>query len=198
MTAPSMHTPVDGTPTTIVGIDALILGGDGRPMPLGGLARGRFSVHPDLPDHPPAPEDEQVTATPTSTACTCSTGPDLPSGWDRLWEPRAAAGACWHTTPEEPQRASDQLPPERPADRVREMLAGGADLDGVLRAGLTPAEICAHVDASTIRRLVPQLDASGAADVARLLGDPRVVRMLDETWRDPPDGHRALAGTQDS
>ena len=46
-------------PDNVVGIDALILGGDGRPMPLGGLARGRFSVHPDLPDHPPAPEDEQ-------------------------------------------------------------------------------------------------------------------------------------------
>lgn len=37
----------------VVGIDALVLGGDGRPMPLGGLPRGRFSERPDLPDHPP-------------------------------------------------------------------------------------------------------------------------------------------------
>ncbi|MEU5912961.1 toxin glutamine deamidase domain-containing protein [Micromonospora sp. NPDC047527] len=38
----------------VVGIDALVLSGDGRPMPLGGLPRGRFSERPDLPDHPPA------------------------------------------------------------------------------------------------------------------------------------------------
>ncbi|MEU4527715.1 toxin glutamine deamidase domain-containing protein [Micromonospora ureilytica] len=37
----------------VVGIDALVLSGDGRPMPLGGLPRGRFSERPDLPDHPP-------------------------------------------------------------------------------------------------------------------------------------------------
>lgn len=41
----------------VVGIDALVLSGDGRPMPLGGLARGRFSERPDLPDHPPTEDD---------------------------------------------------------------------------------------------------------------------------------------------
>ncbi|MGC4819299.1 toxin glutamine deamidase domain-containing protein [Micromonospora sp. DT63] len=41
----------------VVGIDALVLGGDGRPMPLGGLPRGRFSERPDLPTHPPAYDD---------------------------------------------------------------------------------------------------------------------------------------------
>ena len=41
----------------VVGIDALVLSGDGRPMPLGGLPRGRFSERPDLPDHPPARDD---------------------------------------------------------------------------------------------------------------------------------------------
>ncbi|WP_433316170.1 toxin glutamine deamidase domain-containing protein [Micromonospora sp. CA-269861] len=41
----------------VVGIDALILSGDGRPMPLGGLPRGRFSERPDLPDHPPTYDD---------------------------------------------------------------------------------------------------------------------------------------------
>ncbi|MEV4829031.1 toxin glutamine deamidase domain-containing protein [Micromonospora sp. NPDC049257] len=46
-------------PDNVVGIDALILGGDGHPMPLAGLARGRFSALPDLPEHPPAPDDEQ-------------------------------------------------------------------------------------------------------------------------------------------
>ncbi|MFG1868837.1 toxin glutamine deamidase domain-containing protein [Micromonospora arborensis] len=38
----------------VIGIDALLLSGDGRPMPLGGLPRGRFSERPDLPEHPPA------------------------------------------------------------------------------------------------------------------------------------------------
>ncbi|MCO1598671.1 toxin glutamine deamidase domain-containing protein [Micromonospora sp. RHAY321] len=38
----------------VVGIDALVLDGNGRPMPLGGLPRGRFSERPDLPEHPPA------------------------------------------------------------------------------------------------------------------------------------------------
>ncbi|MEH1054618.1 toxin glutamine deamidase domain-containing protein [Micromonospora sp. CPCC 206171] len=42
-------------PDNVVSVDALVLGGDGRPMPLGGLARGQFSV---LPDYPPTPEDE--------------------------------------------------------------------------------------------------------------------------------------------
>ncbi|WP_430500057.1 toxin glutamine deamidase domain-containing protein [Micromonospora trifolii] len=41
----------------VVGIDALVLSGDGRPMPLGGLPRGRFSERPDLPDHPPTHDD---------------------------------------------------------------------------------------------------------------------------------------------
>ncbi|MGW5557318.1 toxin glutamine deamidase domain-containing protein, partial [Micromonospora sp. NPDC003944] len=41
----------------VVGIDALVLSGDGRPMPLGGLPRGRFSERPDLPDHPPTQDD---------------------------------------------------------------------------------------------------------------------------------------------
>ncbi|MEU4339173.1 toxin glutamine deamidase domain-containing protein [Micromonospora lupini] len=41
----------------VVGIDALVLSGDGRPMPLGGLPRGRFSERPDLPYHPPAHDE---------------------------------------------------------------------------------------------------------------------------------------------
>ncbi|MEU8327405.1 toxin glutamine deamidase domain-containing protein [Micromonospora sp. NPDC048839] len=41
----------------VVGIDSLVLGGDGRPMPLSGLPRGRFSERPDLPDHPSADGD---------------------------------------------------------------------------------------------------------------------------------------------
>ncbi|MEU7982293.1 toxin glutamine deamidase domain-containing protein [Micromonospora sp. NPDC049081] len=182
-------------PDNVVGIDALILGGDGHPMPLAGLARGRFSALPDLPEHPPAPDDEQGYGDPYLNRLHLLDGPGSaeragPASRDpdRQPEPGTPPG-------EAPQHASDQSPPQGTASRVRELLAGGMDLDGVLRAGLTPAEISAHADASVLRRLVPQLDAPGAADVARLLRDPRVVRMLDETWRDPPGEQHALAET---
>ncbi|MEV4488751.1 toxin glutamine deamidase domain-containing protein [Micromonospora coxensis] len=45
----------------VVGIDVLVLGGDGRPMPLDGLARGRFSALPDLPEYP-STSDESMGA----------------------------------------------------------------------------------------------------------------------------------------
>ncbi|WP_328348914.1 toxin glutamine deamidase domain-containing protein [Micromonospora sp. NBC_00421] len=182
-------------PDNVVGVDALILGGDGRPMPLGGLARGRFSVHPDLPDHPPAPDDEQGYGDPYLNRMHLLDGHGSaeqvgPAGGNPE-RPPAPAG---HHADEEPQRVADQSP-GGPADRLRELLSSGAGLDAVLSAGLPPAEIAAGADASTIRRLVPHLDEAGAADVARLLGDSRVLRMLDETWRNPPDGQRALALT---
>ncbi|MFI9643907.1 toxin glutamine deamidase domain-containing protein [Micromonospora sp. NPDC051925] len=183
-------------PDNVVGVDALVLDRDGRPMPLGGLARGRFSVHPDLPDHPPVPDEEQGYGDPYINRMHLLDGPGSaehpgppPGTSDQPPEPAAPR------PDEEAQRAADQPPPGRSANRVQELLSSGADLDGVLNAGLSPAEISAHADAPTIQRLVPHLDESGAADVARLLGDPRVVRMLDETWRNPPDGQRMLAET---
>ncbi|WP_233512606.1 toxin glutamine deamidase domain-containing protein [Micromonospora deserti] len=41
-----------------VDADVLVLGPDGRPMPLAGLRRGLFSQRPDLPEYPPAEEDQ--------------------------------------------------------------------------------------------------------------------------------------------
>ncbi|TDC31392.1 toxin glutamine deamidase domain-containing protein [Micromonospora sp. KC213] len=38
----------------VVGMDALVLGGNGQPMPLRGLARGRFSARSEPPGRPPA------------------------------------------------------------------------------------------------------------------------------------------------
>ncbi|MGC5661474.1 toxin glutamine deamidase domain-containing protein [Micromonospora sp. WMMD723] len=179
-------------PDNVVGIDALILGGDGRPMPLGGLARGRFSVRPDLPDHPAVPDDEQGYGDPYLNRVHLLDGPgsadQAGQASEDLGRPPGPAGSRRN---DEPQRPT----PERPAG-ISTLLSGGADLGGLLDAGLSPAEICVHVDAPMLRRLVPQLNAADAADAARLLGDPRVVRMLDETWRDSSDGQRrALAGT---
>ncbi|SCL52211.1 toxin glutamine deamidase domain-containing protein [Micromonospora peucetia] len=45
-------------PYNAVDTEVLVLGSDGRPMPLGGLRRGRFSERPDLPQYPPAETDE--------------------------------------------------------------------------------------------------------------------------------------------
>ncbi|MEU8296805.1 toxin glutamine deamidase domain-containing protein [Micromonospora sp. NPDC048909] len=45
-------------PYNVVDVDILVLGPDGRPMPMSGLRRGRFSVRPDLPEYPPATEHE--------------------------------------------------------------------------------------------------------------------------------------------
>ncbi|MFE7870530.1 toxin glutamine deamidase domain-containing protein [Micromonospora humida] len=183
-------------PDNVVGIDALILGGDGRPMPLGGLARGRFSVRPDLPDHPAVPDDEQGYGDPYLNRVHLLDGPGSADQAGQASEdfgrPPGPAGSRQDY---EPQRPTDRPTPGRPTE-IATLLSGGADLGGLLDAGLSPAEICAHVDAPMLRRLVPQLNEADAADVARLLGDRRVVRMLDETWRDPPIGQqRALAGT---
>ena len=53
-------------------IDALVLGGDGRPMPLGGLPLMVGSVSaPTCLTHPPVGTTTAATATRTSTVCTC-------------------------------------------------------------------------------------------------------------------------------
>ncbi|SIR40620.1 toxin glutamine deamidase domain-containing protein [Micromonospora avicenniae] len=52
--------PHTGTPNRYnsINLEVLVLGSDARPMPMGGLARGRQSVLPDLPEYPPAEHDE--------------------------------------------------------------------------------------------------------------------------------------------
>ncbi|SCL54154.1 Papain fold toxin 1, glutamine deamidase [Micromonospora citrea] len=45
-------------PYNAVDTEVLVLGPDARPMPLGGLRRGRFSERPDLPEHPPVETDQ--------------------------------------------------------------------------------------------------------------------------------------------
>jgi ppGpp synthetase/RelA/SpoT-type nucleotidyltranferase len=73
------------------------------------------------------------------------------------------------------------------------VLADAPDLERVFAAGATPVEVAAGLDAPALRRLVPDLDEPAARDVARLFAEPRVQRMLDDTWRDPPRGEPMLA-----
>ncbi|MGC4786692.1 toxin glutamine deamidase domain-containing protein [Micromonospora sp. DT178] len=188
-------------PHNAVDTEVLVIGSDGRPMPLGGLRRGRFSQRPDLPEYPPVETDQgygelflnrmHLLDGPGSAPSDGSMPPGLPRQSDE-------AGPV----PERSDTPSEDLRTVREraqADRAGNPLAVGAilaaepDLGRVFAAGVTPAEVAAGVDPPTLRRLVPQLDDAGAEDVARLFADPRVQRMLDETWRQPPKDEPMLA-----
>lgn len=73
------------------------------------------------------------------------------------------------------------------------VVADATDLADVFEAGVTPAELAAHLDPATLSRLVPQLSEADAHEVSRLFAEPRVRAMLDDTWASPPDGHPMLA-----
>ncbi|NYF57049.1 toxin glutamine deamidase domain-containing protein [Micromonospora purpureochromogenes] len=192
-------------PDNVISVDALVLGGDGRPMPLGGLARGRFSVLPDLPDYPSTPEDEAGYGDPYLNRLHLLDGPGIaspgngppadgvpPAALDPPPDADEPPGEA-----EELRRARQLAYRERQAAGLpaREVVVASAGLDAVFEAGVTPAEVAAQLDGPTLRRLAPHLDEAAAHDVARLLADPRVARMLDETWQTPPYGEPMLAET---
>ncbi|MGV9211406.1 toxin glutamine deamidase domain-containing protein [Micromonospora sp. RB23] len=149
----------------VVGIDALVLGGDGRPMPLGGLPRGRFSERPDLPTHPPGYDD---------------------GGHGDPYVNRM------YLLLDGPGSVPDGLPSDA---RVSQPLAQAGSLDEVFSAGMSPAEFARAVDPSSLRRLVPTLDDAAAQDVSRLFADTRVREMLDTALREPPRNEPKLAET---
>lgn len=188
-------------PHNAVDTEVLVIGSDGRPMPLGGLRRGRFSQRPDLPEYPPAETDQgygeiflnrmHLLDGPGAAP---SDGPGPPG---HLQQPGEAGpvGERSDTPSEDLRAARERVQAERAGNpiAVGTILAAEPDLERVFAAGVTPAEVAAGVDPSALRRLVPQLDEAGATDVARLFADPRVQRMLDETWRQPPRGEPMLA-----
>jgi hypothetical protein len=190
-------------PYNAVDTEVLVLDPNGRPMPLGGLRRGRFSERPDLPDYPPV-ETDQGYGEPYLNRMYLLDGPGAaPPGGPVPDGPSAQFGE-----PEPPLDRSDVPPEELRAARERAqaervangipasvVLADEPDLERVFAAGATPAEVAAGLDAPTLRRLVPDLDEPAARDVARLFAEPRVQRMLDDTWRDPPRGEPMLAET---
>lgn len=78
---------------------------------------------------------------------------------------------------------------------MSDALAQSGNLDDAFAAGVTPVELAQRADVPTLRRLVPGLDESAAADLTRLFADPRVQRMLDQSWEAPPRREELLAET---
>ena len=76
-----------------------------------------------------------------------------------------------------------------------DVLAESGSLDAAFAAGVTPVELAQAADAPTLRRLAPGLDDAAAADLSRLFADPRVQRMLDQSWEAPPRREELLAET---
>ncbi|MEU2614963.1 toxin glutamine deamidase domain-containing protein [Micromonospora sp. NPDC007271] len=185
-------------PANVVGVDALVLGPDGRPMPLAGRPPGAFNVLPELRDRPdpPRPADPPLPydgdEEPPDFNLVHLLGED--TTFHRA-DDSPAPGSAPTADPDGLRRAHLDAHTERISAGlfVRDAIAAAASLDHVFAAGVTPVELAHHLDASTLRRLAPELDEAAAGDVARLLADPRVQGMLDQTWEAPPRGEPLLA-----
>ncbi|MEV0002325.1 toxin glutamine deamidase domain-containing protein [Micromonospora sp. NPDC050980] len=180
-------------PGNVVDVDALVLGPDGRPMPLTGRPPGNYNVLPE-PRHRPA--SPRLPAPPPQHG---GTAPDR-NGVHLLGESTTVHRPPGGTPPVEP--GPDQVRGkhrEAHATRiaaglyVRDAVAASSSLDDTFAAGVTPVELAQHADGPTLRRLVPGLDESAAGDLSRLLADPRVQRMLDQSWEAPPRREELLA-----
>ncbi|MDX5461011.1 toxin glutamine deamidase domain-containing protein [Micromonospora tulbaghiae] len=186
--------------SNVVGVDALVLGPDGRPMPLTGRPPGTYNVLPEplprpAPPRPPAPppiadghvpDFNHVHLLGESTTIHRRTDGPMP-------------GSAPSVEPDPDRVREDHR--QAHADRiaaglyVRDALAQSGNLDAAFTAGVTPVELAQHADVPTLRRLVPGLDESAAADLTRLFADPRVQRMLDQSWEAPPRREELLAET---
>ncbi|MEU7573752.1 toxin glutamine deamidase domain-containing protein [Micromonospora sp. NPDC049240] len=179
----------------VVGVDALVLGPDGRPMPLTGRPPGDFNVLPEprhrpVPPRPPDPLPRDHGGTPDFNRV------HLLGESTTLHRP---PGNAPHAEPT-PDRIRDKHRAAH-ADRiaaglyVRDALVASASLADAFAAGVTPVELAQHADGSTLRRLVPGLDEAAAGDLKRLFTDARVQRMLDQSWEAPPRREELLAET---
>ncbi|MFE9958268.1 toxin glutamine deamidase domain-containing protein [Micromonospora sp. NPDC005299] len=188
-------------PHNVVAVDALVLGPDGRPMPLTGRPPGEYNVLPDpveppapprpfepppLPDDGAAPDFNRVHLLGESTTFHRPDGTSFPG---------AAPGA--ESEAVQLRNAHRDAHADRIAAGlyVRDALAASGSLDEVFAAGVTPVELAQHVDGPTLQRLVPELGSAAAGDLTRLLADPRVRQMLDHTWEAPPRHEELLAET---
>ncbi|NES15266.1 MULTISPECIES: toxin glutamine deamidase domain-containing protein [Micromonospora] len=185
-------------PHNTVAIDALVLGPDGQPMPFAGRPPGTYNVLPELrePPEPPRPPDPPTFDDEDGS-------PDFNHAYllgedttfHRVTEPPVPGSA----PPPDPAEAERKAHLAAHADRiaaglyVRDALAASGSIGEAFAAGVTPVELAQHINPPTLRRLVPGLDQSAADDVARLLGDPRVQQMLDQTWEASPRDEPLLA-----
>ncbi|MFD6634886.1 toxin glutamine deamidase domain-containing protein [Micromonospora chalcea] len=184
----------------VVGVDALVLGPDGRPMPVTGRPPGTYNV---LPEPRPRPAPPRLPEPPPADD---GNAPDFNHvhllGESTTIHPRADRPPPGNAPPvvPEPDRVREEHR-QAHADRiagglyVRDVLAESGSLDAAFAAGVTPVELAQAADAPTLRRLAPGLDAAAAADLSRLLADPRIQRMLDQSWEAPPRREELLAET---
>ncbi|MEU1808765.1 toxin glutamine deamidase domain-containing protein [Micromonospora aurantiaca (nom. illeg.)] len=184
----------------VVGVDALVLGPDGRPMPLPGRPPGTYNVLPEPLPRPALPRP------PAPPPIADGHVPDFNHvhllGESTTIHRRADGPMPGSAPPVEPE--PDRVREDHRqahADRtaaglyVRDALAESGNLDAAFAAGVTPVELAQHADVPTLRRLVPGLDENGAADLTRLFADPRMLRMLDQSWEAPPRREELLAET---
>ncbi|MGC4808193.1 toxin glutamine deamidase domain-containing protein [Micromonospora sp. DT233] len=205
-------------PHNVTAIDALVVGPDGRPLPLAGAGPGNFSQRGPVVDERPPPEPEPQ----EDSSRERQPGPEEPFE-DRslnrihlLGEPgpvdpglpgiggSGPEKGFPGSAPEDEETAAGRLRRERLAARAylelngsapKDVIATAVDLDQVFAAGVTPVEIAAELDGPTLRRLAPSLDEAAARDVANLFRHDRVRQMLDLSWRNPPDGEPMIAET---
>ncbi|GGL90066.1 toxin glutamine deamidase domain-containing protein [Micromonospora yangpuensis] len=153
-------------PHNVVGIDVMVLAPDGRPMPLGGLQRGWHSQQPDLPHHPPAPQNQGY-GEPYLNRLHLLNGPGS-------------------TTPPEPFQ--NDLSPLSGSMPMREGVASASDLEAAFVAGVTSLEIISELSEKALRRLAPMLNESDAKDVAALFREPAVQKMFADFEQVPSQG----------
>ncbi|WBB77356.1 toxin glutamine deamidase domain-containing protein [Micromonospora sp. WMMD882] len=173
-------------PANVVGLEALVVGPDGRPMPLPGRGPGEYSERQVAPGPNAAPPGTDPLRTPGGN-------PDrhAPAG------PPGPTSEPAEPTPEEVRAARDQAHQDRIAAGlpVATVIGSATDLDTLFTTGVQPADLAAELDPTALRRLVPQLDERAAHDLTRLFAEPRVRQMLQDTWRTPPDDKPLLAET---
>ncbi|MEV0325554.1 toxin glutamine deamidase domain-containing protein [Micromonospora echinospora] len=146
-------------PGNVAGLDALVVGPDGNPMPLPGREVGDFSEQQPLGPVRSGADDD---------------GPDR--GRTR-----------WTSAPAQV--------PEPSGGPGAHPLASARDLDAVFAAGVSPAAFAAAADGDALRRLAPHLDEPAVRNLATMFAEPRVQRMLLDTWQTPPKGEPLLAET---
>ncbi|MEU4369013.1 toxin glutamine deamidase domain-containing protein [Micromonospora chersina] len=194
------HSGIRG-PQNVVGIDALVLGPDGHPMPLADRPPGDYNVLPDPVERPAPPRPLEPPPPPHD-----GNVPDF-NHVHLLGESTTFHRPDGTSFPGKLPDAESEAVQLRNAHRdahadriaaglyVRDALAASGSLDEVFAAGVTPVELAQHLDAPTLQRLAPEVGPAAADDLTRLLADPRVRQMLDQTWEAPPRGEELLAET---
>lgn len=203
-------------PHNVTGIDALVLGPDGRPMPFAGVGPGQFSQRAEVTEQRqrPQPEDRSREWRPSPDDPTDDElyvnrlhlleGPGSPDPLPAQGDGIGSPGGTPSRGPIESNLAGDQVRRTREEARTilrsrgispRRVVAANSDLDQIFITGVTPVELATEMDGPTLRRLVPQLTEVAAQDLSALFEDRRVRRMLDQTWQSPPASEPCLAET---